>query len=81
LHLAKKKDKLKTGPNMLIGFTVNDLDYSVKEQEVKFFKELTEEPFGKQAIIIDPDSHLISISGLKTKSTEGFDLLGFIGTE
>jgi hypothetical protein len=35
LHLAKKKDKLKTGPNMLIGFTVNDLDYSVKEQEKK----------------------------------------------
>jgi len=30
---------------------------------------------------MDPDSHLISIAELKAKSTEGFDLLGLIGTE
>jgi predicted enzyme related to lactoylglutathione lyase len=84
LHPAKKKDKLRSGPNMLIGFMVNDLDYSVKQlkkKKVKFFKQPKEEPFGKHTIIIDPDSHLISIAELKAKSTEGFDLLGLIGTE
>jgi len=84
LHPAKKKHKLRSGPNMLIGFMVNDLDYSVKQlkkKKVKFFKQPKEEPFGKHTIIMDPDSHLISIAELKAKSTEGFDLLGLIGTE
>jgi lactoylglutathione lyase len=84
LHPAKKKYKLKAGPNMLIGFMVNDLDDSVKQlkkKKVKFFKQPKEEPFGKHAIIIDPDGHLISIVQLKAKPTEGFDLLGLIGTE
>jgi lactoylglutathione lyase len=84
LHPAKKKYKLKAGPNMLIGFMVNDLDDSVKQlkkKKVKFFKQPKEEQFGKHAIIIDPDGHLISIVQLKAKPTEGFDLLGLIGTE
>lgn len=84
LHPAKKKYKLKAGPNMLIGFMVNDLDDSVKQlkkKKVKFFKKPKEEPFGKHAIIVDPDGHLISIVQLKAKPTEGFDLLGLIGTE
>jgi hypothetical protein len=48
---------------------------------VKFFKRTKEEPFGKHAIVQDPDGHLISIAELKEKSLEGFDLLGLIGTE
>ncbi|MFL6345728.1 MAG: VOC family protein [Nitrososphaeraceae archaeon] len=84
LHPAKKKDKLKSGSTMLIGFMVNDLDYSVKQlkkKKVKFFKQLKKEPFGKHTIILDPDGHLISIAELKEKSAEGFDLLGLIGAE
>jgi lactoylglutathione lyase len=84
LHPAKKKDSLRLLPDMLIGFMVNDLDHSVRElkkKRVKFFKKPTDESFGKHTIIIDPDGHLISIAELKTKLTEGFDLLGLIGTE
>ena len=84
LHPAKKKDKLKSGSSMLIGFMVNDLDFSVnqlKKKKVKFFKHPKNEPFGKHTIILDPDGHLISIAQLKEKSTEGFDLLGLVGAE
>jgi catechol 2,3-dioxygenase-like lactoylglutathione lyase family enzyme len=84
LHPAKKKSNLKTGTGMLVGFEVSDLDSTVKrlkEKRVKFFKKLKEEPFGKHAIVRDPDGHLISIAEIKAKSTEGFDLLGLIGAE
>ncbi len=84
LHPAKKKSKMKTGSGMLIGFEVSDLDSTVKklkEKRVKFFKKPKEEPFGKHAIIQDPDGHLVSIAEIKEKSTEGFDLLGLIGRE
>ena len=84
LHPAKKRSNLKTGPGMLVGFEVSDLDSTVKrlkEKRVKFFKKLKEEPFGKHAIVRDPDGHLISIAEIKAKSTEGFDLLGLIGAE
>ncbi len=84
LHPAKKKEKLKSASSMLIGFMVNDLDFSVKQlkrKRVKFFKQPKNEPFGKHTIILDPDGHLISIAQLKEKSTEGFDLLGLVGAE
>jgi lactoylglutathione lyase len=87
LHPAKKKDKLKTSATILVGFMVHDLDSAVnrlKGKGVKFFKKPREEPFGKHTIIADPDGHLISIAEIKTKkpsAEEGFDLLGFIGTE
>ena len=84
LHPAKKKEKLKSGSSMLIGFMVNDLDFSVKQlkrKRVKFFKQPKNEPFGKHTIILDPDGHLISIAQLKERSTEGFDLLGLVGAE
>ena len=84
LHPAKKKDELKSGSSMLIGFMVNDLDFSVKQlkkKKVNFFKHPKNEPFGKHTIILDPDGHLISIAELKEKSTEGFDLLGLVGAE
>ena len=84
LHPAENKTKLKTGIGILVGFMVNDLETNVKklkENKVKFYKEPKEEPFGKHAIIEDPDGHLISIAEINTQPTEGFDLLGLIGTE
>ncbi len=80
----KKKKTLKTGSGTLVGFEVTDLNSTVKklkEKRVKFFKRPKEEPFGKHAIVQDPDGHLISIAELKEKSSEGFDLLGLIGAE
>lgn len=85
LHPAPKKKKmLKTGSGILVGFEVTDLDSTVKklkEKRVKFFKKPKEEPFGKHAIVQDPDGHLISIAQIKEKSLGGFDLLGLIGAE
>lgn len=84
LHPAENKSKLKTGISILIGFMVSDLEITVKklkENKVKFFKEAKEEPFGKHAIIEDPDGHLISIAEINTEPTEGFDLIGLIGVE
>jgi lactoylglutathione lyase len=84
LHPAKKKGKMKTGSGMLVGFEVSDLDLTVKklrEKKIKFFKKPKEEPFGKHAIIQDPDGHLVSIAEIKEKAAEGFDLLGLIGQE
>jgi lactoylglutathione lyase len=81
---AKKKDTLKTGSGILVGFEVTDLDSTVKrlkEKRVKFFKKPKQEPFGKHTIIQDPDGHLISIAEITEKSSEGFDLLGLIGAE
>jgi lactoylglutathione lyase len=84
LHPAKKKSNIKTGSGTLVGFEVGDLEATVKklkEKRVKFFKKPKEEPFGKHAIVQDPDGHLISIAEIKEKSAEGFDLLGLIGAE
>ena len=84
LHPAGNKTKLKTGISMLVGFMVSDLETNIKklkENKVKFFKEPKDEPFGRHAIIEDPDGHLISIAEINTEPTEGFDLLGLIGAE
>ena len=53
----------------------------LKDKDVKFFKELKNESFGKHAIIEDPDGYLISIAEIKSKPSEEFDLLGLLGTE
>ena len=72
-------------PNVLVGFMVADLDQVVKDlraKDVRFFKEPTTEPFGKHAIMLDPDDHLISIAEIEsTRSNEEFDLIGFLGAE
>lgn len=85
LHPAEKKSKLKTGSGALVGFEVMDLDSTVKrlkEKRVKFYKKPKDEPFGRHAIIQDPDGHLISLAEINEKSSEeGFDLLGLIGAE
>jgi lactoylglutathione lyase len=89
LHPKKRKgidEKKDRHPNnILVGFMVSDLDQVVKDlkaKNVRFFKEPKSEPFGKHAIILDPDHHLISIAEIQsTKSTEEFDLIGFLGAE
>jgi lactoylglutathione lyase len=89
LHPKKRKgtdEKSDRHPNnILVGFMVSDLDQVVKElkaKNVRFFKEPKSEPFGKHAIILDPDHHLISIAEIQsTKSSEEFDLIGFLGAE
>ena len=86
LHPAPKKKKriLKVGSGTLVGFEVSDLNSTIeklKQKRVKFFKKPKEEPFGKHAIVQDPDGHLISIAEIKEKSSEGFDLFGLIGAE
>ena len=62
---------------------VNDLETQVEllqKKNVKFFKRLKDEPF-VNAIIEDPDGHLISLAEIKSKGDEGFDLIGFFGTD
>jgi catechol 2,3-dioxygenase-like lactoylglutathione lyase family enzyme len=84
LALHPAKTKVKHNPNMLVGFMVSDLDSianTLRSKNIKFFKEPKEESFGKHAIIEDPDGHLISIAEIKSKSSEGFDLIGLIGAE
>jgi hypothetical protein len=63
---------------------VGDLEAEVEQlqkKNVKFFKKLKDEPFGKHAIIEDPDGHLISLAEIKSKGDKGFDLIGFFGAE
>jgi lactoylglutathione lyase len=67
LHPIKKKNKkrLKKNNSMLVGFNISDLDTlcsDLKKKRIKFHKKLTQEQFGKHAIIQDPDGHLISLA-------------------
>ena len=69
LHPAKKR-KITKNNSMLVGFNVNNLESvcsELEKKEVKFYKRLTEEPFGKHAIIKDPDGHLISLVEMISK--------------
>ena len=68
LHPIKKKGKkklIKKSNSMLVGFNISDLETvcsDLRKKRVKFYKKLTQEPFGKHAIIQDPDGHLISLA-------------------
>ncbi|MFL6394089.1 MAG: VOC family protein [Nitrososphaeraceae archaeon] len=68
LHPINKKSKkrlIKKNNSMLVGFNISDLEAvcsDLKKKRVKFYKKLTQEPFGKHAIIQDPDGHLISLA-------------------
>jgi catechol 2,3-dioxygenase-like lactoylglutathione lyase family enzyme len=86
LHPVKRKANVHSdNSGTLVGFMVSDFDITInklRERNLKFFKEPKEEPFGKHAIIEDPDGHLISIAQIESKSiTEGFDLIGLVGAE
>lgn len=83
LHPSKNKTRTKNS-GVLVGFMVSDLEsvaQKLKDKNVQFFKKPKEESFGKHAIIVDPDGHLISIAEISSKSSEGFDLIGLIGAE
>ena len=72
LHPARIKQK--GFSNMLVGFNVSDLQSVCKKLEekgVKFHKRITEESFGKHAIIEDPEGHLISIVEIPPKDELG----------
>jgi lactoylglutathione lyase len=63
LHPSRRKRFSKSNA-MLVGFSVSDFDdvcNGLKKKKVKFYKKPKQEPFGKHAIIQDPDGHLISI--------------------
>lgn len=68
LHPINKKSKkrlIKKNNSMLVGFNISDLEAvcsDLKKKRVKFYKKLTQEQFGKHAIIQDPDGHLISLA-------------------
>jgi catechol 2,3-dioxygenase-like lactoylglutathione lyase family enzyme len=70
LHPTKKKKKLTKNINMLIGFNVSELQSvcsNLEKKKVKFHKKVTNEAFGKHAIIEDPDGHLISLAEMAPK--------------
>lgn len=72
LHPARIKQK--GFSNMLVGFNVNNLESVCKKLEgkgVKFHKRITEESFGKHAIIEDPEGHLISVVEIPPKDELG----------
>lgn len=72
LHPARIKQK--GSSNMLVGFNVSNLESVCKKLEekgVKFHKKITEESFGKHAIIEDPEGHLISIVEIPPKDELG----------
>ncbi|HYY66799.1 MAG TPA: VOC family protein [Nitrososphaeraceae archaeon] len=76
LHPAKKKTKshqqqetTKSG-NILIGFNISDLEFvcnDLNKKNVKFYKNLKNESFGKHAIIEDPEGNLISLAEMAPK--------------
>ena len=74
----KKRRKVNTSenqssariPNALIGFNVSDLEAvcnELKAKNVKFYKNLKTESFGKHAIIQDPEGNLISLAEMAPK--------------
>jgi len=76
LHPAKKKTKnhrlqeATKGGNILIGFNVSDLESvcnDLNKKNVKFYKNLKNESFGKHAIIEDPEGNLISLAEMAPK--------------
>ena len=70
LHPTNEKKKLTKNISMLIGFNVNDLETvcsDLEKKKVKFHKKMTNEVFGKHAIIEDPDGHLISLAEMVPK--------------
>ena len=70
LHPTKKKKKLTKNINMLIGFDVSELESvcsNLEKKKVTFHKKVTNEAFGRHAIIEDPDGHLISLAEMAPK--------------
>ena len=66
----KKIPRSSKGGNILIGFNVSDLESvcnDLNKKNVKFYKDLKNESFGKHAIIEDPEGNLISLAEMAPK--------------
>ncbi len=66
----KKISRNAKSGNILIGFNVSDLESvcnDLKKKNVKFYKDLKNESFGKHAIIEDPEGNLISLAEMAPK--------------
>ena len=66
----KKISRNAKSGNILIGFNVNDLESvcnDLNKKNVKFYKDLKNESFGKHAIIEDPEGNLISLAEMAPK--------------
>jgi lactoylglutathione lyase len=66
----KKISRSAKSGNILIGFNVSDLESvcnDLKKKNVKFYKDLKNEAFGKHAIIEDPEGNLISLAEMAPK--------------
>ena len=66
----KKISRSAKSGNILIGFNVSDLESvcnDLKKKNVKFYKDLKNESFGKHAIIEDPEGNLISLAEMAPK--------------
>ena len=66
----KKISRSAKSGNILIGFNVSDLESVCNElnkKNVKFYKDLKNESFGKHAIIEDPEGNLISLAEMAPK--------------
>jgi lactoylglutathione lyase len=74
LALHPTRIKSTRSPNMLVGFNIGDIENVCKDLEkknVKFYKKLTQESFGKHAIIEDPDGHFISLAEIPSEDELG----------
>jgi lactoylglutathione lyase len=66
----KKISRNAKSGNILIGFNVSDLESvcnDLNKKNVKFYKDLKNESFGKHAIIEDPEGNLISLAEMVPK--------------
>jgi lactoylglutathione lyase len=66
----KKISRNAKSSNILIGFNVSDLESvcnDLNKKNVKFYKNLKNESFGKHAIIEDPEGNLISLAEMAPK--------------
>jgi lactoylglutathione lyase len=66
----KKISRNAKSGNILIGFNVSDLESvcnDLNKKNVKFYKVLKNESFGKHAIIEDPEGNLISLAEMAPK--------------
>lgn len=66
----KKISRSAKSGNILIGFNVSDLESvcnDLNKKNVKFYKDLKNESFGKHAIIEDPEGNLISLAEMAPK--------------
>lgn len=75
LSLHRKSDVLAVRPGSLqLGFTVDDVDQFVAgciERGVPIFQDPYDEPFGRIAIVGDPDGYPVQVGTLRKRASSG----------